>query len=165
MSLGLAAFTGFHVALSLVGIGTGLLFLAALLGRAREPYRPHLFLATTALTTLTGFLFPFQGFTPAIGVGIVSTVLLAVALVAFYRRRLAGAWRPIFVVTAIAALYLNVFVLVVQAFLKIGPLRMLAPTGTETPFAAVQALVLLLFLIAGVQALRRGPGKTGVAAV
>ncbi len=165
MSLGLTAFTVFHVALSLIGIASGLVVVAALLGRAQDARWTHAFLATTVLTTLTGFLFPFQGFTPAIGVGIVSTVLLAVALVAFYRRRLAGAWRPIFVVTAIAALYLNVFVLVVQAFLKIGPLRMLAPTGTETPFAAVQALVLLLFLIAGVQASRRGPGKTGVAAV
>jgi hypothetical protein len=155
MSFGLVAFTWVHVALSLVGIASGLAFLAGLLGRAVEPRWTHVFLATTALTTLTGFLFPFQGFTPAIGVGLVSTVLLALALAGFYRYRLSGGWRPVFVVSAVAALYLNVFVLVVQAFLKIAPLHSLAPTGSETPFAATQALVLVLFLAAGFQALRR----------
>jgi hypothetical protein len=161
MSLGLGAFTLFHVALSLVGIASGLVFLAGLLGRAADSRWTHLFLATTLLTTLTGFLFPFAGFTPAIGVGIVSTLILAAALVAFYRYRLAGTWRPVFVATSVAALYLSVFVLVVQAFLKIGPLHALAPTGSEPPFAATQAVVLVLFVIAGFQALRRSRRMPG----
>ena len=158
MSFGLFAFILVHVALSLVGIVSGLVWLAGLLGRPIHTRWTHVFLATTTLTTLTGFLLPFSSLTPAVAVGLVSTALLAVALAAYYRFHLAGFWRPVFVVTALIALYLNVFVLVVQSFLKIGPLNALAPTGSEPPFAAVQAVVLVLFVIAGFQALRRKRG-------
>ncbi|APH70328.1 hypothetical protein [Aquibium oceanicum] len=155
MNIGLFAFTVAHVALSLVAIVSGLVWLAGLLGRPANVRWTHVFLATTTLTTLTGFLLPFSTITPAVAFGLLSTALLAVALAAYYRYHLAGVWRPVFIVTALFALYLNVFVLVVQSFLKIGPLHLLAPTGSEPPFAAVQAVVLLLFVIAGFQAFRR----------
>ena len=155
MSTGLVAFTLFHVALSLVAIASGLVWLAGILGRTIDARWTHVFLATTVLTTLTGFLFPITAFTPALGVGLLSTALLALALAGYYRFGLAGSWRTVFVATAITALYFNVFVLVVQAFLKIGPLNTLAPTGSELPFAAAQAVVLLFFVVTGFQALRR----------
>ena len=128
-----------------------------------EPYLGHLVRvmlrlpadASALLTNFTGFLFPISGFTPALPVGVLSTVILAIALLALYGFRLAGAWRPIYVITAIAALYLNVFVAVVQAFQKLGPLQELAPTQSEPPFLAAQGLVLVLFVIAGFIALQR----------
>jgi hypothetical protein len=105
------------------------------------------------LTSVTGFFFPIHGFTPALGVGAVSCVLLAIALVAYYGKNLAGAWRWIYVVTAVAALYLNVFVLVVQSFVKIALLNALAPTQSEPPFAITQAAVLAIFVLIGIVAL------------
>lgn len=155
MILGMTPFTLFHVLLSLVGIAAGFAVLRGLLGNDRMDGLTLVFLATTAATTITGFLFPFSGFTPAIGVGIVSTMVLAAAIVARYVRGMSGAWRGIYVVGAVAGLYLNCFVLVVQAFLKIGPLNALAPNGSEPPFAVTQAVVLLFFLWAGFVALRR----------
>jgi hypothetical protein len=107
------------------------------------------FLFTTVLTSVTGFLFPIHGFTPALGVGIVSCVILLVALFAYYGRRLIGAWRWIYVVTAIAALYLNVFVLVVQSFVKVAALNALAPTQSEPPFMIAQLAVLAIFIVIG----------------
>jgi hypothetical protein len=114
-----------------------------------------LFLLTTVLTSVTGFLFPISGFTPAIGTGIISLVALAFALLGLYVFHLAGAWRWIYVVTAVIALYLNVFVLVVQSFQKLAFLQRLAPTQSEPPFAIAQGIVLLLFIVAGVVAVRR----------
>jgi Na+/glutamate symporter len=108
-----------------------------------------IFLATTLITSLTGFLFPISAFTPALVTGVLSTVVLAFALLALYVFRLANAWRPIYVVTAVAALYLNVFVAIVQAFQKLGPLQALAPTQWEPPFLVAQGVVLALFVIAG----------------
>ena len=107
----------------------------------------RLFLFTTALTSLTGFLFPIHGFTPALGVGIVACVILAVALFALYKEHLVGAWRWIYVITAVASLYLNVFVLVVQSFVKVSALNRLAPMQTEPPFAVTQAAVLAIFIL------------------
>jgi hypothetical protein len=111
------------------------------------PGTTALFLFTTALTSLTGFLFPIHGFTPALGVGIVACVILAFALFALYKQRLVGAWRPIYVVTASVSLYLNVFVLVAQSFMKVSGLNALAPTQSEPPFAITQGVVLVIFIM------------------
>jgi hypothetical protein len=113
----------------------------------RLPVTTAFFLFTTALTSLTGFLFPIHGFTPALGVGIVACVILAVALFALYKEHLVGAWRWIYVITAVMSLYLNVFVLVVQSFVKVSTLNALAPTQTEPPFAVTQAAVLAIFIL------------------
>jgi hypothetical protein len=152
--LSLAAFTKLHTVISLIAIGSGLLWLAAYLRGRWAGGMNGAFLATTILTTLTGFLFPLPGITPAVAVGIVSTALLALAVLALARGR-AGIWRPIYTVTAVIALYLNCFVLVVQSFQKIPFLNAYAPTGTAPPFAATQGLVLIGFVIAGWRSVRR----------
>jgi hypothetical protein len=156
MIFGMTPLTFFHVLLSLVGIVAGLMALSAWLGWSDlKPRLTGIFLYFTLATVLTGFILPFSSVTPAVVVGIITTVLLVVALVGYHRYRLAGSWRTIFLVTAIASLYLNTFVLVVQSFLKIPPLHALAPTGSEPPFAIVQGIVLLGFLIAGFLVVRR----------
>jgi hypothetical protein len=154
LGLSFATFTLVHVIISLIGIATGLVALQGMLRGSMLAGWTGIFLGTTLLTTLTGFLFPISGFTPALGTGVVSTVLLAIAIPALYIFHLARAWRPIYVVTAVAALYLNSFVAVVQAFQKLGPLQDLAPTQSEPPFLAAQGLVLVLFVIAGFIALK-----------
>jgi hypothetical protein len=111
------------------------------------PVTTALFLLTTALTSVTGFLFPIHGFTPALGVGILACVILPVALFALYKERLVGAWRWIYAIAAIASLYLNVFVLVVQSFVKVSAFNALAPTQSEPPFAITQAVVLVIFIL------------------
>jgi hypothetical protein len=152
MSTGLAIFTLVHVAISLVGIFSGLVVLFGLLNAKRLDGWTAIFLATTVATSVTGFLFPFKGFTPALGTGIVSMVVLAVTLYARYARRMAGGWRKAYVISAVIALYLNVFVLVVQTFLKVPALNALAPKQTEPPFAITQLLVLVIFIALGVLA-------------
>jgi hypothetical protein len=117
----------------------------------RLPITTGLFLFTTALTSMTGFLFPIHDFTPALGVGIVACVILA--LFALYKENLAGAWRWIYVIAAVVSLYLNVFVLVVQSFVKVAALNAPAPTQTEPPFAITQAAVLVIFIVIGLIAL------------
>ncbi|PSH68052.1 hypothetical protein CU102_15960 [Phyllobacterium brassicacearum] len=155
MIFGMTPFTAFHVILSLIGIVSGLIVLAGLLAADRKAGWTIIFLITTIGTSVTGFLFPYAGFTPAIGVGIISMIFLIAAVVALYVYRLAGAWRWIYVVSAVVSLYLNAFVLVVQAFQKIPALNALAPTGSEPPFAIVEGTVLVLFMIAGFLSLRR----------
>src|SRR6267143_5534836 len=130
----LSAFTLFHVVLSLVGILSGFVVLAGFLTAKRSNGWTALFLTTTALTSVTGFLFPFHKFLPSHAVGIVSLIVLAVAIFARYVRQLAGAWRGIYVVTAVIALYLNVFVLIAQLFQKVPALKAMAPTQSEPPF-------------------------------
>lgn len=155
LGLSLSAFTTLHVALSLVGIAAGLLVLADLVaGRFRAGWT-LLFLAATDATSITGFLFPFDVFLPSHWVGVLSLLALTAAIVALYIKALSGPWRVVYVVTAVLALYLNVFVGVVQAFQKIGPLRALAPTQSEPPFAIAQGLVLVLFVALGFLAVRR----------
>ena len=154
LGMSLAAFTQLHVILSLVGIGAGIVVLFGMLGGKRLPGWTALFLATTVLTSVTGFLFPFQQLLPSHIVGIISLVALAIALFALYVRRLAGSWRWIYVVTAVFSLYLNCFVGVVQAFLKQPFLKPLAPTQTEPPFVIAQAMVLLIFVVLGFLAVR-----------
>ena len=155
IGMSLAAFTVLHVVISLVGIVAGVIALVAMLnGRAPAGWTA-LFLATTVLTSVTGFLFPSSGFTPAQAFGVLSLVLLALALFALYGRHLGGAWRWIYVVTAVPALYLNCFVLVVQSFQKLSFLKPLAPTQSELPFQAAQLLLLVIFVVAGVFAVRK----------
>jgi hypothetical protein len=151
----LATYTLVHVLISLVGIASGFVVLFGLL-RGRELDRwTLLFLATTVLTSVTGFGFPFQRFLPSHAVGIVSLIALALAIYGRYSRRLAGAWRWIFVVGAVASLYLNVFVLVVQLFQKVPALNALAPTQSEPPFQLTQLATLAAFVALGVVAVLR----------
>ncbi|MFC4309900.1 hypothetical protein ACFPN2_12485 [Steroidobacter flavus] len=150
----LSVFTLVHVVISVLGIITGLVVVGGLLAGARLEGWTALFLATTTLTSVTGFGFPFTKVLPPHVVGAVSLVVLAVCLVARYGKRLEGSWRTIYVVTAVTALYLNVFVLVVQLFTKTPPLAQLAPTQQEAPFAVTQALVLALFVWLGWAACR-----------
>jgi len=148
-------FTVVHVVLSLIGILSGLVVLCGLLTANRMNGWTMLFLITTVATSVTGFGFPFQGVTPAIILGILSLIVLLAAIVARYAFHLAGSWRWIFVVGSVVALYFNVFVLVVQAFLKIPALHALAPKGSEPPFAMAQGIVLVLFILAGTLSVRR----------
>ena len=147
LAMSVGAFTILHVIITLVAIGSGLIVVGGMFASDRLPVTTALFLFTTALTSVTGFLFPIHGFTPALGVGIVACVSLAIALFALYKEHLAGAWRRIYVIAAVVSLYLNVFVLVVQSFVKIAALNALAPTQSEPPFAITQAVVLAIFAL------------------
>lgn len=142
----MTTFTLVHVALSLIAIVSGFVVVVGLLTAKPLNGWTSLFLLTTVATSLTGFFFPFHGVTPAIVVGLISLVLLAVAILARYARHLAGAWRWIYVITAMFALYLNVFVLIVQLFQKVRGLKALAPTQSEPPFLVAQLVWLILFL-------------------
>ena len=148
----LAAFTLFHVFLSLVGLGTGLIVLYGLL--TSQPYDrwTKRFLITTVATSVTGFLFPVHQFLPSHGVGIVSLIVLTIAILARYRYQLAGGWRRTYVITAVVALYLNFFVLIAQLFMKVPALNALAPTQSEPPFQIAQLVVLLLFTVMAIRA-------------
>ncbi|MBN8844011.1 MAG: hypothetical protein J0H88_12265 [Sphingomonadales bacterium] len=154
LGLTIPQFTALHVAISFVGIGTGLIALPAFTRGRILSRTMGVFLWTTLITSLTGFLFPIVAFTPALGTGIVSTLVLAVAFWAWYGRKLAGRAAPIFAVTATIGLWLNLFVLVVQSFLKVPALNALAPTGTEPPFAAAQGALLIVMIGLGYLAFR-----------
>lgn len=144
-----------HVGLSLIGIVTGLIVLYGLVTGAEFRGWTALFLATTILTSVTGFPLPPFGFDPPRAVGVLSLILLALAVAGLYVLRLAGPWRWIYAVTATAALYLNCFVGVVQAFSKIPFLKELAPTQSEPPFLIAQIVVLVIFIAAGILAVMR----------
>ena len=150
LGMSVQTFTILHVVISLIAIASGIIVVIGMFGSQPQPRWTALFLATTVLTSLTGFLFPIKGFTPALGTGIISCVILAIALFALYGKHLMDAWRWIYVVTAVAALYLNVFVLIVQSFLKIPALRPLAPTQSEPPFLIAHAAALGLFVVFGI---------------
>jgi len=164
LGMSIATFTLFHVVLSLVGIAAGLVVMFAMITDRFVPALTALFLAMTVATSVTGFMFPVVGFDPPRIVGVISLIALAVALFALYGRRLAGGWRPVYVVTAVVALYLNAFVAVAQSFQKIAFLRALAPTQSEPSFLVTQLVVLVLFAAAGtVAALRFHPPSRGYA--
>jgi K+-transporting ATPase A subunit len=153
--------TPVHVAISLAAIGAGFVVLYGLVTARRMSGWTAFFLATTAATSLSGFLFPFERFLPSHAFGILSMLILPATLFARYGCRLAGRWRAGYVVTALVLLYLNVFVLVAQGFQKVPALKALAPTQSEPPFAVAQGLVLVCFGAATVLAVRRfrpGPG-------
>ena len=154
----LPTFTLFHVVISVFGIVAGLIVVGGLLAGAEFKGWTAFFLGTTVLTSATGFGFPATGETsPAQVVGVVSLAVLAVCIAARYWKQLVGRWRATYVVSAVAALYLNVFVLVVQLFAKTPSLAQLAPTQREAPFAVTQALVLLMFAWIGWSAVRAAP--------
>jgi hypothetical protein len=155
LGMTVSTFALFHVLLSLVGIGAGFVSLLGMLKGKRIEGWTALFLATTVLTTVTGFLFPRDHVLPSHVVGVVSLVVLVIALAALYGFRLAGPWRRTYIATAVTALYLNVFVGVVQAFQKLPLLQSLAPTQSESPFLVVQALVLVAFVAFGILVARR----------
>src|SRR5271169_2313039 len=150
LGMSIPAFTLLHVIITLIAIGSGLIVVGGMFASNRLPGTSALFLLTTVLTSVTGFLFPIHGFTPALGVGIVSCIILVEALFAYYGKHLIGAWRWIYVVTAIASLYLNVFVLIVQSFIKVAALNVLAPTQSEPPFVIAQVSVMLIFILIGI---------------
>ena len=157
LGMSLSTFTAFHVIISLIAIVSGLFVMFGLLGSNRRPSLTATFLLFTILTSATGFLFPFDKLLPSHMIGIVSLLLLGTACIALYVMKLSGSWRWIYVLTAMIALYLNVFVLVIQSFLKLGPLHTLAPSipPSEPPFAVTQGIVLLFFILVIIGAVRR----------
>ena len=154
LGMSTSTFTLFHVILSLVGIFAGLVVLFGMFSSKKLDGWTALFLATTVLTSVTGFFFPSDHILPSHVVGIVSLAVLAVAILARYVYRLTGAWRWIYIVGSVLALYLNVFVGVVQAFQKLSFLASLAPTQSEPPFLIAQLVVLAIFIVLGVVAVR-----------
>jgi hypothetical protein len=160
LGMSLATFTMVHVIISLIGIASGIIVMFGLLGSNRMPGMTAIFLLFTILTSATGFLIPpllTEKLLPSHMVGILSLVLLVIACIALYAIKLSGPWRWIYVVTAMASLYLNVFVLVIQSFLKIPALHALAPSvpPSEPPFAVIQGIVLVFFIIVIIGAVRR----------
>ena len=155
LGMSLSTFTTLHVIISLIGIVTGLVVLLGMLGGRKLDSWTAIFLATTVLTSATGFLFPFTKLLPSHVVGIISLAVLAIALLALYGLHLAGLWRWIYVAAAVLALYLNVFVGVVQAFQKLAFLQPFAPTQTEAPFIVAQVVVLAIFVVLGFLAVKR----------
>lgn len=154
LGLSLHAFTVLHVIISIVELLAGAAVVLQMLSGKRSGLN-GLFLATAALTTLTGFLFPNHGPTPAITLGFITLPFLLLAAVAWYTGRLRGVWRVIYILSVVILFYLDAFVAVVQSFMKIPALHALAPTGKEPPFAIAQGLVLLVFIVIGFLAVRR----------
>jgi len=157
LGMSLSLFTTVHVIISLIAIVAGIIVIFGLLGSKPMPGLTAIFLLFTILTSATGFLFPFEKLLPSHMIGILSLVLLAIACIALYGMKLSGAWRWIYVLTAMISLYFNVFVLVIQSFLKIPALTALAPGNPPSgpTFAVIQGIVLLFFVVAIIGALRR----------
>ena len=149
LGLSLSAFTTLHVVISLIAIVAGLIVMFGMVGPYHSGGLAAIFLLFTILTSVTGFMFPFNGVTPGILIGILSIILLAIACLALYGLKLGGAWRWIYALTALISLYLNVFVLVIQSFLKIPPLHEIAPGNPPAgpAFAVVQGVVLVFFAV------------------
>jgi hypothetical protein len=155
LGLSVANFTVLHVVISMIAIFSGFIVVGGMFSNAGLAGWTAFFLLMTILTNVTGFMFPIAGFTPALAVGTLSTLLLLVAVYAVYKERLRGSWRTVYVVTASIGLYLNVFVLIAQSFQKVSFLQPLAPHGNEPPFAIAQAVTLVAFLLLGWMALRK----------
>jgi hypothetical protein len=154
LGMSLSTFTTVHVIISLIGIVSGFVAVYGMLNGSKLDGWTTLFLTTTMLTSVTGFLFPLSGLTPAVIFGILSLIVLAVALVALYMFRLGGAWRWIYIASALLALYLNTFVGVVQAFQKLAFLQPLAPTQSEPPFAIAQLILLAIMFWLGYRSVK-----------
>ncbi|MBX9454825.1 MAG: hypothetical protein KL863_01635 [Rhizobium sp.] len=157
------ALTIIHTLISLVAIAAGIAVVLGFLSNVTSRWTT-LYVVTTGLTLITSFMFPYNGFTPAIGVGILCILIFLPTLYAKYRAGLAGIWRPVYVAGSTALLYFNCFVLIVQSFLKIPPLHALAPAGNEPPFAISQGILLVVAILLGVLSVRRfrpgGPALT-----
>jgi len=154
LGMSISAFTTLHVVLSLIGIATGFVVVAGMLGSKTLDGWTGAFLATTILTSVTGYFFPVDKVLPSHIVGALSLIALVLAVLGFYRYRLEGSWRWIYVVTAVVALWFNVFVAVAQLFAKIAFLHDLAPTQSEPPFIISQLVVLVAFVALGIAAVR-----------
>ncbi len=155
MIFGLTPFTFMHVVITLIAMAAGLVSIFGMVGNNRRDATTGIFLLFTVLTSVTGFLFPITKLTPALILGIMSMVVLAIALAARYAFSMRGPWRWVYVVTAVTAQYFNSFVLVVQSFLKIPVLHALAPQGNEPPFAVAQCAVLIFYVVLGYLAVKR----------
>jgi len=157
LGMSLSTFTTVHVVISLIAIVAGIIVMFGMLGSNRMPGLTAMFLLFTILTSATGFLFPFNGVTPGIIIGALSLLLLAIACIALYGTKLSGASRWIYVLTALIALYLNTFVLVIQSFLKIPALTTLAPGNPPSGpvFAVLQGVLLVLYVLFIIGAIRR----------
>jgi hypothetical protein len=157
LGMSLSTITTVHVIISLIAIASGIIVMFGLLGSKPMPGLTAIFLLFTILTSATGFLFPFEKLLPSHMIGILSLVLLVVACFALYVMKLSGLWRSIYVVTAMVSLYLNIFVLVIQAFLKVPALHALAPSvpPSEPPFAIIQGIVLVFFVLVIIGTVRR----------
>jgi hypothetical protein len=163
VGMSVAAFTQLHVIISLVAIISGIIVALAMLGARRLPAMTALFLLATVATSVTGFMFDtpaeaphvIGSLDPAKVIGVISLIFLILAILALYSYRLAGSWRGVYVISALAALYFNCFVLVVQSFQKIPFFHALAPTQKEAPFAIAQAILLILFIGFGIAAFRK----------
>ena len=153
--MALELFTLVHVLISLLGICSGFVVIGGMLAGNPRPPSTWFFLAFTTATSVTGFLFPFKGFTPAFAFGVISLVVLAVAIHALQVKRLEGGSRKTYIITALTAQYLNVFVLIAQLFQKVPPLRELAPTQSEPAFGISQALLLAIFIWIGRASIKR----------
>jgi hypothetical protein len=160
MILGISALTFVHTLLSLIALVGGMVVVIGLIGFHTLPLWTALFLITALATSVTGFFFPFERFLPSHWFGVISLVALAVAILARYGFQFAGAWSWLYVLSALLATYLLAFVTVVQAFQKIPSLHAWAPTPSEAPFAVVQILVLLVFMVLGYLAVCRFRGRT-----
>jgi hypothetical protein len=154
LGMSLSGFTQFHVVLSLISIAAGIVVAFAMLAAKRPPATTAVFLLTTALTDITGFMFPMP-FDPADVIGIIDLGVVALAGVALYMNHLKGAARWVYVASALLALYFNCFVLVVQSFQKVPFLHQFAPKGNEPPFAVAQGVLLILFIGLGIAALKK----------
>jgi hypothetical protein len=160
MFFSLTTFTILHVLISLAAIVAGFVVVGAMLnGRHRSGWTAF-FLATTVLTSVTGFMFPIHGLTPGLVVGVLSLIVLGFAIYGLYSKHLAGSWRSAYVVNSVVALYFNFFVLIAQSFQKIPALKALAPTQSEPPFAIAQLVALVAFVVLGTLAVKnfRGVG-------
>jgi hypothetical protein len=155
LGMSTSTFTMLHVVISLIGIGSGLVVMSGFLNAKRLNGITAIFLVSTVLTSVTGFAFPNEHITPGIVVGILSLIVLAIAIAARYALHLSGLWRAVYVVTAAIALYFNCFVFVVQSFEKVPALHALAPTQKEPPFAIAQLFLLVLFIVFTVLAVKR----------
>lgn len=155
LGMSLQTFTLFHVVISVAGIVSGLIVVLGMLNAKTLGNWTALFLITTVATSVTGFMFPFEGFKPSYAVGILSLIALALAIVALYGRHIAGAWRWIYVVSSVVALYFNVFVAIVQSFQKVPALHAMAPAGKELPFLIAQLLAMAIFILLGVLSVKR----------
>jgi hypothetical protein len=155
LGMSLSTVTILHVLISLVGIASGLLVVYGLLRGKRFDGATAIFLATTILTSVTGFLFPFEHLLPSHVLGVLSLVALAIAMYARYSRHLTGAYRTTYVISAVVALYFNVFVLVAQIFMKVPAAHALAPTQKEPPFLISQLIVMVIFIGLGILAVRK----------
>ena len=155
MILGMSPMVFVHVLLSLVGIATGFVVLLGMFSAKRMDGMTALFLSTTVLTSLTGFILPAHKLLPSHIIGALSLIALAVALVARYSKKMAGDWRRGYVISACISLYFNVFVLIAQAFMKSPALHALAPTGSEPPFLVAQVTVMVVFIVLTVVAVKK----------